>query len=326
MNTTHSSDAETYYAQALINSHEALAEFAERDNPAAAKAIELVLRCRGRVIVAGVGKSGIVAMKIAATLASTGTVATFLHAGEATHGDLGIVANGDVAIVLSNSGETAEIKDLLPHLRQRGVPIVALTGRPDSTLGRGADAVIDTSVRAESDSLNLAPTASTTVMMAAGDALACAVMRLRGFTVTEYAALHPGGSLGQQLSCRVQTVMHSGNGIPMCREGVTVRDAIVEITAKRLGVTLVVNAGGVLTGLVTDGDLRRALQREREPLDLPIERIMTRAPKRIGPDWMAINALKLMEDFKITSLPVVDASDKPIGTIHIHDLVSRGIA
>jgi arabinose-5-phosphate isomerase len=288
-------------------------------------ALERLHGCAGRVVVTGVGKCGHVGRKIAATLASTGTPAAFVHPAEALHGDLGFFGPGDVALVLSNSGETGEVAALLPHLRRMGIPVVAMTGRPDSTLARRADHVILTTVGCEADPLDTAPTASTTLMLATGDAIACVLMRWRGFTKADYSRYHPGGALGARLLCTVGELMHTGEAIPAVPETATFREALMEVTSKRLGLTLVTDAAGVLSGILTDGDIRRVFQREVAPLDLPMVLVMTRNPKTAAADLLAVEALRHMEDNLITALAVTGADGRPEGVIHIHDLLRAGL-
>jgi arabinose-5-phosphate isomerase len=313
------------YRDALALALEGLRGVIDRADERVAGAIDLLHGCRGRVVCCGMGKCGHVARKLAATFASTGCPATFLHPAEAIHGDLGFVDPDDVALLLSNSGETAEITALLPHLARRGVPIVALTGRPDSSLGRAAAAVIDTSVPREADPLNLAPTTSTTAMIAVGDALAVALMKRRHFDAQAYAVFHPGGSLGQKLLCRVGELMHAGDEVPRVHTDTPLRDALYEISSKRLGATFVVDDAGRLAGILTDGDLRRVLQLNDHPLDLPVARVMTQRPKHIAADLLAADALRFMEDHLITILPVLDAGHRPVGALHIHALIRAGI-
>jgi arabinose-5-phosphate isomerase len=306
---------------------DALRAMVPRVDGRAAEAVELIRACSGKVVVTGVGKCAHIAAKIASTLASTGTPAVFLHPGDAVHGDLGFVAEGDLALVLSNSGETPEIKALLPYLRQRGLPIVAMTGNEQSTLACAAACVLDTAVREEGDPLNLAPMASTTAMLAMGDAVAATLMRLREFTRDDYARLHPGGSLGQKLLCVVEDLMHVGGQMPIVASGETLDRAILTITSKRLGCTFVTDADGRLLGIVTDGDLRRVLQQNANPLNLEVDAAMTRNPRTVTPDTLAVDALKIMErDSPVTMLPVVDPQNRPVGALHIHDLIRAGIA
>lgn len=318
-------DALTEYRKALAIEYEALGEFIRRPDENIETAVSHLYRCQGKVVVSGMGKCRFVAQKIAATFSSTGTPAVFLHPAEAFHGDLGIVDAQDVVLILSNSGETREIKDLLPHLLRRGVVILAMTGKPQSTLGRASHAVIDTGVTREADPLNTAPTASTTVMLAAGDALAVALMQKRNFGSDQFAASHPGGILGQRLLCSVDELMHTGNELPMVNEDVSVRDAILEISSKRLGVTMVIDGAGRLTGLLTDGDLRRLFQNAPDPLAVKVADAMTKSPKTIHHGVLAAEALRRMEDARITSLPVVDDDEAIVGILHMHDLIRAGI-
>jgi arabinose-5-phosphate isomerase len=283
------------------------------------RVVEALLACRGRVLVTGMGKSGIVARKIAATLASTGTPAHFLHPAEAIHGDLGMVAEGDLVLALSNSGETAELLRLLETIRRLGASLVALCGRSDSSLARAADLSLDVSVPEEGCPIGLAPMASTAATMAMGDALAAALMTRKGFGIEDFARFHPGGRLGRQL-LRVEALMHAGEDMPSVALGTPMREAILEMTRKKLGCTAVVDGRGRLAGLVTDGDLRRLMQRESDPLELPVDEVMTPGPVTIDPEALASGALKIMEERKITMLPVVGEQDELIGLLQIHDL------
>jgi arabinose-5-phosphate isomerase len=289
------------------------------------RAVALLLACRGKVVVSGVGKSGLVCRKMAATFASTGTPAFFLHAGEATHGDLGMLVRGDVLIAVSNSGETDEVLRLLPLVRRFAIPLIALTGRSGSTLARAADVALDVSVPEEACPLGLAPTASTTVTMALGDALAVALLEERGFSTDDFALLHPAGALGRRL-LRVEDLMHAGEQLPLVPEDAPLKDTLVQITGKRLGVTGVVDAAGDLVGIVTDGDLRRGLERTPDMRTLRAADLMTRSPKTIAPDALAAQAVAFMERHLITSLFVLaPASRRPLGVIHLHDLLRAGI-
>jgi arabinose-5-phosphate isomerase len=289
------------------------------------RAITLLLACRGKVIVTGIGKSGIVCRKIAATFSSTGTPAVFLHAGEGTHGDLGILARDDVLLAVSNSGETEEVLRVLPLARRFGVPLLALTGRPDSTLGRAADVTLDVSVPEEACPHGLAPTASTLVTMALGDALAVALLEERGFTADDFALYHPAGSLGRRL-LRVEDLMHAGDALPLVSEDAPLDATLVEITSKRLGVTGVVDGAGDLVGIITDGDLRRGLGAASDIRHLRAADLMTRDPKTIADDAIAGRAVAVMERHRITSLFVLaPGSRRPAGVIHLHDLLRAGI-
>ena len=289
------------------------------------RAVQCLHECRGRVIVSGMGKSGLIGRKIAATLASTGTPAYFLHPAEGVHGDLGIVARGDVILAISNSGETDEMLAILEHLKRLGTPIVLMTGNPQSTLARQCDVVLDLSVAEEACPMNLAPTTSTTAVLAMGDALAMVLLDRKGLRPEGYAALHPRGTLGWRALFRVADLMHTGDGVPVVHEEMAMKDVIVEMTAKRLGVTTVVDATGRLVGVVTDGDLRRLHLREGSILGLRARDCMTRNPKVIGAGELAARALEMMESFAITSLAIVGAAEKPVGLIHLHDILRAKI-
>jgi arabinose-5-phosphate isomerase len=288
------------------------------------KAVNLIYRSRGRVIVTGVGKSGIVARKLVATFNSTGTPALFLHPVEAMHGDLGMVAPTDVVLALSNSGETKELTVLIPSLQRLQVPLIVFTGRPGSTLGRLSQVTIDTGVPREACPLGLAPTASTTAMLAMGDALAVVLLSKRGFQAADFRRYHPGGSLGERLSLAISEVMLTGARIPLTRPGEALSQAIREMEAKGLGVTLVVDGSQTLKGIITDGDLRRGLSRWDNILEKTAREVMTPQPRSIGPGALASQALELMEHHAITVLPVVDETRKVLGIVHLHDLLGRG--
>ena len=290
-----------------------------------AQAVDVLYRGTGRVIVTGMGKSGLVGRKIAATLASTGTPAYFLHPAEGMHGDLGMVARGDVVLALSNSGETDEVLAILPPLKRLGVPIVLMTGNPASTLARQCEVVLDVSVAEEACPMNLAPTSSTTAALAFGDALAMALLEVRGLRPEDYAALHPRGTLGWRALFRVADLMHTGDAVPVVGEDTRMRDVIGEMTAKRFGMTTVVDAGGRLAGVITDGDLRRLHVRGGPILDLAAREVMTRAPKVIRADDLAAKALEVMEAFAITSLVITDEAGQPAGLIHMHDILRAKI-
>ena len=283
-------------------------------------AVALLHGTTGRVVVTGIGKSGIVGQKIAATLASTGTPAFFLHPAEAIHGDLGMILAGDVVLALSHSGETEEVVALLPHVRRRGAKLVALTGRRASTLGREADAVVETAILEEACPLNLAPTASTAAQLAMGDALAMALSVEKGFRPEDFAALHPGGKLGKRF-LRVSDLMHAGSDVPLVPPDAPMKDVVYEMSKKRLGITGVVDAEGRLAGVVSDGDLRRLLEREGEKAwSADAAFAMNRTPKTIAAGAFATEALLLMEEKKITSLFIVDGDGRPGGIVHLHDL------
>jgi arabinose-5-phosphate isomerase len=298
---------------------EAVAALAARLDESFDRAVELLVGCKGRVVVAGMGKSGIVCQKIAATLSSTGTPAYFLHPAEALHGDIGLLVTGDVVLVVSNSGETEELVRCLELIRRLGVPIVALTGRPDSTLARHADVNLDISVAREACALDLAPTASTTASLAMGDALAVACYERRGFTVMDFARTHPGGRLGRKIT-EVRELMRQGDAVPRVLPTASMADAVQEMSAKGLGMTCVVDASSRLVGILTDGDLRRRMLRSDRPLDGAVSAAMTTAPVTIAPEALAGEALRILEDRKITSLAVADAERRLVGVLQIHDL------
>ncbi|MDJ0654792.1 MAG: KpsF/GutQ family sugar-phosphate isomerase [Xanthomonadales bacterium] len=280
-----------------------------------------MLECKGRIVVLGMGKSGHVASKIAATLASTGSPAFFVHPGEASHGDLGMITAHDVVLALSNSGETDEILTILPVIKRLDVPLIVLTGRRSSTLARNATVHIDVSVAEEACPLGLAPTSSTTAALAMGDALAISLLQARGFTTEEFARSHPAGQLGRRLLLHISDIMHRDGGIPKVHEGVSLKDAIMEMTLKGLGMTAVVDDGGRLLGVFTDGDLRRTLDGKHDIEQTRVSDVMTRNGKTIGPGALAFEAAQLMEEFKIHSLLVVDGEDRLVGALNIHDLL-----
>ncbi len=291
-------------------------------------AVVEILKCSGRVVVTGMGKSGHVGRKIAATLASTGTPAFFLHPAEAYHGDLGMITENDIVVAISNSGESSEIVNILPIIRRIGAKIIALSGRKNSSLGRNADYFIDIGVEREACSLGLAPTASTTATLAMGDAIAMALMDEKKFTSQDYALFHPGGALGRKLLLTVGDVMHSGEDNPIVKIGATAKDALFEMTAKGLGAVSVVDANDKFIGLVTDGIIRRALEKDKNFIDEPVEHIMKTEPLIISADKLAAAALSVMEKHKprpVTVLPVVDAEQNPVGMIHLTDLLRQGV-
>jgi len=297
----------------------AVAALAEGLDAGFDRAVELIVDCKGRVVVTGMGKSGIICQKLAATFSATGTPAFFLHPAEALHGDLGMIVAGDLLIVVSNSGETHEVIRLLELVRRLGAGIVAMTGDRASTLARHADVHLHVGVDQEACGINLVPTASTCAQMAMGDALAIASSETRGFTSEDFARVHPGGRLGRKLRL-VRSVMHAGDEFPCVSETASMRDTIEEMSAKRLGMTCVVDGGGHLAGVVTDGDVRRRLVGVPTPLDGKAMDVMTASPATISPDAVASEALRLMEERRITSLPVVDGDGALAGVVHLHDL------
>ena len=303
---------------------------AERLDESFVRAVKLLESCHGKVVVTGMGKSGLICRKIAATLASTGTPSFFLHAGDALHGDLGMVKQGDVILAISNSGETDEILKLLPHIRHHGLKLVVMTGNLESTLAKAGDVILDVKVAEEACPLGLAPTASTTAALAMGDALAVVVLEEKGFKEEDFALRHPGGILGRRLLLRVEELMHRGGDLPIVSHDTLMKEALFEITSKRLGVVGVVNGRGNLIGVVTDGDLRRGLQTHGEQiLNKRADEVMTPEPRTIGDDALASEALAKMEENTqrpITSLFVLENdSQKPIGVIHIHDILKAGL-
>ncbi len=288
-------------------------------------AVEVLYECQGRVVLTGMGKSGFIAKKIAATFASTGTPALYLHPAEGVHGDLGMIVRGDVVVAVSNSGSTAEIMEILPALKRVGVKLIALVGNVQSALARESDVALDVSVDEEACSLNLTPTASTTAALAMGDALAVALLEKRGFKIEDFANLHPGGRLGRHLILRVRDLMHVGSDMPVVSEQTLMRDAILEISTKRLGLTTVIDGEGRLVGIITDGDLRRGLEKHSNLLERQAKECMTRSPKVIDRDELAARAVQVMEQYKITSLLILDPSGRPAGVIHLHDILQAGV-
>jgi arabinose-5-phosphate isomerase len=290
-----------------------------------ADAVKLILNSSGRVVFTGLGKSGLVARKIVATLNSTGTPAIFMHPTDALHGDLGMVRSEDIIIFISKSGHTEELINLIPMFKRIGVKIIGLLGEPNSKLGSYCDLIINSSVKEEACPYDLAPTASTTAALALGDALAVSLFEMRGFTEEDFALLHPAGSLGKRLSLKISEIMISGNDIPVVSTNTSLKDSILEITSKRLGMTCVVDENGILQGIITDGDLRRLLERTLNLSELTANDVMVRKPKTISKELLASFALQSMEKFNITSVIVIDESGKPEGVVHLHDLVKLGL-
>ncbi len=291
------------------------------------KAVEMILACNGRVVVTGMGKSGLICQKMAATMASTGTPAIFLHPAEGVHGDLGILMKGDLVIAVSNSGETEEITRILPIIKRMGLPLITMSGNPTSTLSRAGDVFLDISIKEEACPLQLAPTASTTVTLAIGDALAVALLLQRGFREEDFALYHPGGALGKRLLLRVEDLMHDGEKVPVVHRQTLLKDALYMISSKKLGITGVVDDRGDLVGVFTDGDLRRTIEQGIEVLNRPICEVMNDKPKRILRTNLAAKALQRMEEHKITSLFVFvsEEDSQPVGIIHLHDLLKAGV-
>ena len=307
---------------------DAILELVPRINGQFTAAVEMILACPGRTVITGMGKSGIIGRKMAATLASTGTPSFYLHPAEGIHGDLGMVTADDVVIALSNSGETGEILHILPSLRRIGAKIIAMVGNPNSSLGKNADVVLDVGVSKEACPLGLAPTSSTTAALAFGDALAVALLSKRKFTADQFAVFHPGGSLGRKLLMTVADVMHAGDDNPLVKGDMKVQDALFIITDKGLGAVSVVDDENKMIGVLTDGDIRRGLSQGFSFLTRPVTELMTKAPKTITQDKLAAEALHLMESNKprpITVLPVIDADKHVIGLLHMTDLVRQGV-
>ena len=290
-------------------------------------AVELISRCKGKVVLTGIGKSGLVGKKIASTLASTGTPAFFLHPAEGIHGDLGMLSPKDIIMIVSNSGETEEIIQLTPILKRMNIKMIVMTGNHNSSIASQADVIINTSVREEACQWGLVPTASTTAALAMGDALAVAILEKKGFKEEEFAILHPGGALGKRLLLQVKDIMHRGESIPWVTENTLMKDTLLEMTSKRLGVTAVVDKRKNLTGVFTDGDLRRALEKHDDLLNKKVSEVMMMNPKRIRDDALAVQALQMMEEYAITSLFVFKGKrrNRAVGIVHMHDLLKEGI-
>ncbi|RRW18546.1 KpsF/GutQ family sugar-phosphate isomerase [Stutzerimonas stutzeri] len=304
---------------------EAVEQLNARIDASFVKACDLILACKGRVVVVGMGKSGHIGRKIAATLASTGTAAFFVHPAEASHGDMGMITQDDVVLALSNSGTTSEIVTLLPLIKRLGITLISMTGNPNSVLAKAAAVNLDASVAIEACPLNLAPTSSTTASLVLGDALAIALLEARGFTAEDFAFSHPGGALGRRLLLKVEHVMHTGERLPRVPRGTSLRDALLEMTQKGLGMTVIVETDGRLAGIFTDGDLRRALDKGVDVRQTLIDEVMTVHGKTANAEMLAAEALKIMEDHKISSLVVIDEQELPIGALNMHDLLRAGV-
>ena len=314
--------------QVLRMEAEAVLEQVERIDEHFKAAVEMIMACPGRTVITGMGKSGIIGRKIAATLASTGTPSFYLHPAEGIHGDLGMVTEGDVVIALSNSGETGEVLHILPSLRRIGAKLIAMVGNPNSTLAKNSDIVLNVGVTREACPLGLAPTSSTTAALAYGDALALALLSKRKFTASQFAVFHPGGSLGRKLLLTVEDIMHSGTENPLVKADISVQDALFVITDKGLGAVSVVDDDNKMLGVLTDGDIRRGLSKGVDFLKRPVTELMTASPKTITKEKLAAQALHIMESNRpkpITVLPVVDAENHVIGLLHMTDLVRQGV-
>lgn len=306
---------------------EAIQLMAEHLDPAQVeKAYQLLMDCKGKVVLTGIGKAGIIARKISATLASTGTTSIFLHAAEGIHGDLGMLQPTDVVMAISHSGNTQELLSIIPFIKYNGIPLIALTGNLSSPLAQAADAVLDCSVPAEFEALGMVPTSSTTVELALGDALAILLLKQKNFSLSDFARFHPGGNIGKKLLLRVQDLMHCGEELPLVQLDASMSSVILEMTSKKLGCTAVVDEEAQLRGMITDGDLRRQIQLKEDKLLLhTAQDCMTKDPKRCQAEDLAVSALKLMEELKITMLPVVDCDARVVGMLHMHDLIRAGI-
>ena len=304
---------------------EAVAGLQKSINQDFVNAVETIYASSGRVVLTGMGKSGLIARKIVATLNSTGTAAIYLHPTDALHGDLGMVRSEDVVILISKSGQTEEIANLLPMLKRLKVKLITMCGNKDSKLARESDIFLNIGVKEEACPYDLAPTASTTATLALGDALSVSLLKKRNFTVKDFAFLHPGGSLGKRLSLKIKEVMITGDRIPKVNEDTSIKDVIFEITSKRLGATCVLNGNGKLAGIITDGDLRRLLEKSLDLSGLYAKDVMTTNPKVLKEDFLASFALQQMENFKITSLVITDNQNHPVGIIHLHDLINLGL-
>ncbi len=320
-------DPKTILAEAgtvLKLESESILKLAERLDHHFVRMVDLICRCSGRVIIAGIGKSGIIARKIVATLTSTGTRALFLHPVEAMHGDLGVVDAEDVFIALSASGETEELNIILPSIQRIGCPIIAFTGRVDSKLGKSSDVIIDVGVDQEACPMGLAPTCSTAAMLAMGDALAVVLIRRKEFKPDDFKRIHPGGALGQRLAGKVADIMLTDSAVPMVRQGAAMTSAVEEMNRFNLGVVLIVTPDNTLAGIITDGDIRRAVARQSRLLEVRVEEMMTRNPLQVSPDAPAYDALNLMERNEITVLPITDGEKKVQGILHLHDILGKG--
>lgn len=311
--------------KALKIEADAIYSLIERLNDDFVKAVDIIYNCKGRLVVTGMGKSGLIGKKIASTFASTGTPSLFLHPAEGVHGDLGMIVKGDVVLAISNSGETDELVSILPIIKRLGVPLISIVGRLNSTLAKRSDCVLDASVEKEACPLNLAPTASTTAALALGDALAVALLEKRGFKEEDFALFHPSGSLGKRLLLKVSDIFHTGDKVPVVKSDVTVTEAILEMSSKGFGCTTIVDDNGTLIGVLTDGDLRRGLEKYKDLFERNVMDIASKNPKTIDEDSLAAKALQIMEKYSITSLIVIDDKKRPYGIVHLHDLLKSGI-
>jgi arabinose-5-phosphate isomerase len=323
---TSSAEALVQARRVLDLESEAIAQLRDRLDAGFLKGVELICECQGRVVVTGMGKSGLLARKLAATFASLGIPAFFLHPADGAHGDVGMITRGDLLVAVSNSGETEEILRLLPVINNRfGLTLIAITGNPRSTLAKRSDVVLNVQVAQEAGPFGLIPTASIAATLAMGDALAIAVMTHRGFKQGDFALFHPGGYLGRRLALTVGDLMHRDDEIPLVDAAASLKEVIIEMSEKRLGLTCVIDSNGCLQGIITDGDLRRAMEQTPDLLSLKARKLMTSHPKTVGALTPAVEALALMEKFAITSLLIIDTATKPLGVLHIHDLLKAGL-
>ena len=303
----------------------AINEVADRIDSKIEDAIELLFNCKGKVVVTGMGKTGIIARKIASTLVSTGSTAIFLHAAEGIHGDLGLLDDNDVVIAVSNSGNTNELTSIIPYIKFRKIPIIALTGNLQSQLAKNASVTIDCFVPKEYEPFGLVPTSSTTVALAVGDAIAITLLKKRNFNEDDFAKFHPGGTIGKKLICKIEDLMHSGKDNSIVNSSAKMNKAIIEMTSKGLGCTNVIDTNGKLVGIITDGDLRRMIEKGITDLNINVTEVMIKFPKSMQPQELAVDALNLMEDNKITMLPIVDENNNLVGMLHMHDLINAGV-
>jgi len=309
----------------LLTESRAISRLADGLDEAFAHAAQLILECKGRVVVSGVGKSGHIASKMAATFASTGSPSFFVHAGEAAHGDLGMITRNDVMIAVSNSGTTAELLTIVPILKREGTPLIAITGNAESPLARYADVHLDTLVTEEADALNLAPTTSTTVTLAMGDALAVACLVARGFKKEDFARSHPGGALGRKLLMHVRDIMRTGQALPVVQSGMSVLEAVREITKKHIGMTAVTDGQNRVLGIFTEGDLRRLIEKTGDIRDMRIDEVMTPRPKTVSEDMLAAQAAHILDESLCNQLLVVDGDNRLLGALHVHDLMTAKV-
>ena len=313
------------FRQELLRQAEAIKLAYDKVNEDVIKALDILINCQGKVVITGMGKAGLIARKISATLASTGTTSIFLHPAEGIHGDLGMLQKNDVVIAISNSGNTEEVISIIPYIKFNNIPLIALTGNMESRLAQYSDVALDCSVPKEFEQLGIVPTASTTVELAMGEALAVALLKKRNFALEDYAKFHPGGSIGKKLLLKVSDLMHSNEEIPFTTSNSFMDKAIMEMTSKKLGCTLITE-DNKLIGIVTDGDLRRFLQHGNLDIKIfPVTKAMTKNPKFILENKLAVEALNLMEQYNITVLPVLNSASKPVGVIHLHDLIKAGV-